>query len=99
MHFSFSVLTISLILYNRSRCQLTDCTGHQQLKRKLKSEGFDILLTYIQRKVECQVFVRKQRKLKNLRQVRKEVLGTSNSLGKPLYVLVTRWYLPGPQSQ
>lgn len=94
-----SDVTISLILYNRSRCQLTDCTGHQRLKRKLKSEFFDILLTYIQRTGEWQVFVRKWRKLKDFRQVHKEVLGTSNSLGKPLYVLVIRWYLPGPQSQ
>lgn len=40
MHFSFSVLTTSLILYNRSRCQLTDCMGHQHLKRKFKKVNF-----------------------------------------------------------
>lgn len=59
----------------------------------------DILLTYIQRKGRWQVFFRKGRKLKIFCQVHKEVLGTSNSLGKPLYILVTWWYLPGPQSQ
>lgn len=100
MHFSFSVPTISLILYNRSRCQLKDCTGHQHLERKFfKKQILDILLTYIQRKRGWQAFFRKGRKLKVFCQVHKEVLGTSNSLGKPLYVLVTWWYLPGPQSQ
>lgn len=40
MHLSFSVLTISLILYNRPRCQLRDCMGHQDLKRKFKKVNF-----------------------------------------------------------
>lgn len=68
-------------------------------KGNLKKWILDILLTYIQRKGGWQIFFRKGRKLKIFCQVRKEVLGTSNSLGKPLYILVTWWYLPGPQSQ
>lgn len=68
-------------------------------KGNFKKWILDILLTYIQRKGGWQVFFRKGRKLKNFCQVSKEVLGTSNSLGKPLYILVTWWYLPGPQSQ
>jgi len=56
---------------------------------KKKKLILDILLTYIQRKGGWQVFFRKGRKLKRFCQVRKEVLGTSNSLGKPLCILVT----------
>lgn len=68
-------------------------------KGNLKKWILDILLTYIQRKGGWQVSFRKGRKLKNFCQVSKEVLGTSNSLGKPLYILVTWWHLLGPQSQ
>lgn len=68
-------------------------------KGNFKKWILDILLTYIQRKGGWQVFFRKGTKLKNFCQVSKEVLGTSNSLGKPLYIFVTCWYLLGPQSQ
>lgn len=99
MHFSFSVLTTSLILYNRSRCQLTVCMGHQHLKRKFKKVNFRYSINLYTKERGWQVSFRKGRKLKNFCQVSKEVLGTSNSLGKPLYILVTWWHLLGPQSQ